>query len=146
MNGLACAYWSQDSSLKALPAPRQAKLFEYTHAALNRDLDFPKPSTLQACQLVLHEQPDESSTTESPRIWVCACQATACAAKFRTLSRSHSVDIADMGDLASDEDAAGLPSENLLEEHNRKSDGDSSLRFLEVIKLTKILGKVLEDG
>jgi hypothetical protein len=56
------------------------------------------------------------------------------------------VDIADMGDLASDGDAAGLPSENLLEEHDRKFDGDSSLRFLEVIKLTKILGRVLEDG
>jgi len=82
MYGLACVYWSQDPSLKDLPAPRQAKLFEHTHAALNRDLDFPKLSTLQACQLVLHEQLDGSLTTESPRICVYACQATACASSL----------------------------------------------------------------
>jgi hypothetical protein len=79
MYGLACAYWSQDPSLKDLPAPRQDKLFEHTHAALNRDLHFPKLSTLQACLLVLREQPDGSLTTEIPRIWVYACQAMACA-------------------------------------------------------------------
>jgi hypothetical protein len=79
--------------------------------------------------------------------------------KFRTSLGSHSHDNTphipaglfgnsglDMGDLASDECFARLLSENLLEEHDRKFDGDSSLRFLEVIKLTKILGKVLEDG
>jgi hypothetical protein len=51
-----------------------------------------------------------------------------------------------MGDLASDEYFAGLLSENLLEEHDRKFDGDSSLRFLEVINFITILGEVLGDG
>jgi hypothetical protein len=51
----------------------------------------------------------------------------------------------DMGDLASDEYFTGLPSEDLLEEHDRKFDGDSPLKFLEVIKLATILRRVLED-
>jgi len=79
--------------------------------------------------------------------------------KFRTSLGSHSHDNTphipaglfgtsglDMGDLASDEYFAGLLSENLLEEHDRKFDGDGSLRFLEVINFTTILGKVLGDG
>lgn len=79
IHGLAYAFWSQDPSLKDVPAISQAELFEHTHAALNRELDSPKLSTLQACLLVLHEQPDAGGTTESPRIWAYACQATACA-------------------------------------------------------------------
>jgi len=67
MCGLTYAYWSQDPSLKDLPAPRQVKLFEHTHAALLRDLHFPKLSNLQAYLLVLREQPDGNLITESPR-------------------------------------------------------------------------------
>jgi hypothetical protein len=50
-----------------------------------------------------------------------------------------------MRDLASNEYFTGLPSEDLLEEHDRKFDGDSPLKFLEVIKLATILRRVLED-
>lgn len=77
--GLACAFWSQDPSLASCQPIPQPDLFDHTHAALNRELDSPKLATLQACLLVLHEQPDVTCTTESPRIWVLACQATACA-------------------------------------------------------------------
>lgn len=77
--GLACAFWSQDPSLSTYPCVSQPDLFDHTHAALNREMDSPKLSTLQACLLALHEQPDVHGTTESPRIWVLACQATACA-------------------------------------------------------------------
>ncbi len=77
--GLACAFWSQDSSLSNYRCVSQPDIFYHTHVALNRELDSPKLATLQACLLVLHEQPDVNGTTESPRIWVVACQATACA-------------------------------------------------------------------
>lgn len=77
--GLACAFWSQDPLLTNHQPKSQPDLFDHTHAALNRELDSPKLATLQACLLVLHEQPDVAGTTESPRIWVLACQATACA-------------------------------------------------------------------
>jgi len=77
--GLACAFWTQDPSLRDTPQISQADFFEHAHAALNRELDSPKLSTLQTCLLILHEQPDMSGTTESPRIWALACQATACA-------------------------------------------------------------------
>lgn len=73
MCGLTCAYWSQDPSLKDLPATRQVNLFEHTHAALFRDLHFPKLSNLQAYLLVLHEQPDGNLITESPRVRVYVC-------------------------------------------------------------------------
>ncbi|KAH8803688.1 fungal-specific transcription factor domain-containing protein [Xylogone sp. PMI_703] len=77
--GLGCAFWSQDPTLKPIPAISQPELFEHAHTALNRELDCPKISTLQTCLLILHEQPDVAGTTESPRIWALACQATACA-------------------------------------------------------------------
>ncbi|KUJ15951.1 uncharacterized protein LY89DRAFT_735093 [Mollisia scopiformis] len=77
--GLGCAMWSQDSALKHHPPVSQPELFEHAHAALNRELDSPKLATLQTCLLILHEQADASGTTESPRIWTLACQATACA-------------------------------------------------------------------
>ncbi|KAG9238411.1 hypothetical protein BJ875DRAFT_367985, partial [Amylocarpus encephaloides] len=77
--GLACAFWSQDPFLRGFPPISQPEPFEHAHAALNRELDSPKLATLQACLLILHQQPDMSGTTESPRIWVLACQATACA-------------------------------------------------------------------
>ncbi|RDW72941.1 hypothetical protein BP6252_06848 [Coleophoma cylindrospora] len=77
--GLACAFWDQDPTLKGIPRITQPELFEYAHAALNRELDSPKLSTLQACLLVMHEQPEITGTTESPRLWAYACQATACA-------------------------------------------------------------------
>jgi hypothetical protein len=185
--GLACAFWSQDPSLKDLPAISQAELFEHTHAALNRELDSPKLSTLQACLLVLHEQPDAGGTTESPRIWAYACQATACAQSLglhqdptlwklpmweKRLRRklwwaTYAADIwtsichgntphiaagsfdtsgLDMSDLATDEDVAGLAGESLLVEHDRTFNQASAVRFLEVIKLTKILGTVLADA
>ncbi|KAH6666699.1 fungal-specific transcription factor domain-containing protein [Halenospora varia] len=79
MYGLALPFWTQDPTLKDKPLIGQAELFEHAHTALNRELDSPKLSTLQACLLILHEQPDISGTTESPRIWVLACQATAVA-------------------------------------------------------------------
>jgi len=185
--GLACAFWSQDPSLKYVPAISQAELFEHTHTALNRELDSPKLSTLQACLLVLHEQPDAGGTTESPRIWAYACQATACAQSLglrqeptlwklpmweKRLRRklwwaTYAADIwtsichgntphiapgsydtsdLDMGDLATDEDVAGLTGEYLLEEQDRTFNQGIAVRFLEVIKLTKVLGAVLADA
>ena len=79
MYGLACAFLTQDQTLKSMPPVSQGILFEHAHVALNRELDSPKLSTLQACLLMLHQQPEVNGTTESPRIWVLACQATACA-------------------------------------------------------------------
>lgn len=77
--GLASAFLTQEESLKDIPSISQATLFEHSHAALNRELDSPNLSTLQACLLILHQQPEVNLTTESPKIWVLACQATACA-------------------------------------------------------------------
>ncbi|RJE26194.1 hypothetical protein PHISCL_01442 [Aspergillus sclerotialis] len=77
--GLACPFWDRDERLKFLQAVDQGELFEYAHAALNRELDSPKLSTLQSCLLILHENPPLTGTTESPRNWTLACQATSCA-------------------------------------------------------------------
>jgi hypothetical protein len=77
--GLGCAFWTEDPILREYPPISQPEFFEHAHAALYREMDSPKLSTLQACLLVMHEQPDISGTTESPRIWALACQATACA-------------------------------------------------------------------
>ncbi|GAD93340.1 fungal specific transcription factor domain-containing protein [Paecilomyces variotii No. 5] len=77
--GLACPFWEHDDSLRSQAPISQHELFDQVHIALNRELDSPKLSTLQACLLVLHETPPLTQTTESPRNWTLACQATSCA-------------------------------------------------------------------
>ncbi|KAJ9272880.1 transcriptional regulator family: Fungal Specific TF [Paecilomyces variotii] len=77
--GLACPFWAQDSTLQSQPLVSQHELFDQVHTALNRELDSPKLSTLQACLLALQETPPLTQTTESPRNWTFACQATSCA-------------------------------------------------------------------
>jgi hypothetical protein len=173
--------------LKDIPPISQAELFEHGHAALNRELDSPKLSTLQACLLILHEQPDPSGTTESPRIWVLACQATACAQalglhqdptswnlpKWEKSIRkklwwaaymcdiwtsichgnpphipADSFDTSDLNieDLGLDENLLGLPGCYLLDEGDRTFESRNAVRFLEKVKLTKIMAAVLKDG
>ena len=185
--GLACAFWTQDPLLKGITPISQPELFEHAHAALNREMDSPKQSTLQACLLVMHEQPDQNGTTESPRIWVLACQATACAQIlglhqdpsswnlptwekhvrkklwwatytndiWSSICHGNSPHICDgsfdtsdldLEDLAGDEDVLGLPGGHLLEEQDRTFNRHSSVRFLELVKLSKILGNVLKEG
>jgi hypothetical protein len=185
--GLACAFWTQDPLLKDTSPISQHELFEHAHAALNRELDSPKLSTLQACLLILHEQPDLSGTTESPRIWMLACQATACAQALglhqdpslwslpmwekRIRKRlwwatyicdiwssichgnpphipADSFDTSNLSieDLDSDENVLGLPGCYLLDESNRILESRNAVRFLENVKLTKILGSVLKDA
>ena len=77
--GLAIAFWERDDALKDSFPIDQAKLLDYARSSLDKELDSPKLATLQACLLVLHEQPQPTGTTESPRVWALACQATACA-------------------------------------------------------------------
>jgi hypothetical protein len=185
--GLACAFWTQDPLLKDIHPISQHELFEHAHAALNRELDSPKLSTLQACLLILHEQPDLSGTTESPRIWMLACQATACAQALglhqdpslwslpiwekRVRKRlwwatymcdiwssichgnpphipADSFDTSNLSieDLDSDENVLGLPGCHLLDEGDRILESRNAVRFLENVKLTKILASVLKDA
>ncbi|KAL3425162.1 hypothetical protein PVAG01_04443 [Phlyctema vagabunda] len=185
--GLGCAYWDQDETLKGRTRITQPELFEYAHAALNRELDSPKLSTLQACLLVIHEQPDVTGTTESPKVWTYACQATACAQslglhqdpsywkieawekclrkklwwavyytdKWSSLNHgnpSHilpdSFDTSELRyeDLACDEDVIGLPGWSLIEARDRSYKAHDAARFLESIKLSRILDNLLDNS
>jgi len=67
--GLGATWWSSDDKLKAVSPLSQTTLFERAHDSLSRELDSPKLETLQACLLMLHEQPPATGTTESPKIW-----------------------------------------------------------------------------
>lgn len=185
--GLASAFLTQDQTLKDVPSISQALLFEHAHAAINRELDSPKLSTLQACLLILHQQPETNGTTESPRIWVLACQVTACAQSLglqqdpshwkmaswekrlrkklwwaayvtdRWTSLCHgnhphlpddSFDTSDLNveDLACDEDVTGLPDCDILGKDEQGFSRVHSLRFLELVKLTKMLDAALRNG
>ncbi|EPE35349.1 Zn2/Cys6 DNA-binding protein [Glarea lozoyensis ATCC 20868] len=184
--GLACAFWTEEPSLKPYPPISQPEFFEHAHAALYREMDSPKLATLQACLLVLHEQPGISGTTESPRIWALACQATACAQSlglhqdptewklplwekrlrkrlwwiayindvWTSLCHGNTPHIQEgafdtteltMEDLASDEHITGLPGAHLLEEIDQTFQKFNANRFLEMMKLTRILSGVLKD-
>ncbi|BDD62292.1 hypothetical protein MAP00_007265 [Monascus purpureus] len=77
--GLACSFWDRDETLSPLPALHRSELFENAHAALLSELDSPKLATLQSCLLIIHDNPPMTHTTESPRNWTLACQATSCA-------------------------------------------------------------------
>lgn len=79
--GLASSFFNHDGALGGNGSGpiNQHAIFEHVHSSLNRELESPKLSTLQACLLVLHEQPAENGTTESPKVWAFAGQAIACA-------------------------------------------------------------------
>ena len=187
MYGLASAFLTQDQTLRDIPLISQAILFEHAHAALNRELDSPKLSTLQACLLLLHQQPEINGTTESPRIWMLACQASACAQslglhqdpsnwkmaswekklrkklwwaayvtdKWTSICHGNHPHLSDesfdtsdleMDDLACDEDVTGLPGSEILGEKEQQFSHVHSLRFIELVKLTKILDIAVRNG
>ena len=128
-----------------------------------------------------------SGTTESPRFWVYACQATACAQSqglhqdptlwklptwekklrkklwwatyatdiWNSICHGHTPHIGpgsfdtsdlDMSDLELDEDVVGRGWDDLIDEKDRTFNRGDALRFIEAIKLTKILEIVLADG
>lgn len=183
--GLACSFWKQDDSLKLVTSISQAKLFEYAHTALYRELDSPKLATLQACLMVLHELPPLTGTTESPRLWTLACQATSCAqnlgihddpsmwkipawekslrkklwwATFTTdkwsllghgnpshISRSSfSTTDLSLQDLLVDEDVTDHSCGRVLRECDRRPSQAMAVKFLETIKLAKMLSNIVE--
>ncbi|KAL1908624.1 hypothetical protein Sste5344_005448 [Sporothrix stenoceras] len=57
----------------------QHELFEQALASLQRELHGPNLWTLQACLLLIHENSAENATVETPRVWMLAAQAVACA-------------------------------------------------------------------
>ncbi|CAK7204849.1 hypothetical protein SEUCBS139899_007611 [Sporothrix eucalyptigena] len=57
----------------------QHELFEHALASLQRELHGPNMWTLQACLLLIHENAAENATVETPRVWMLAAQAVACA-------------------------------------------------------------------
>ncbi|KAG0651918.1 putative transcriptional regulatory [Hyphodiscus hymeniophilus] len=185
--GLACAFLTQDPTLKDVPPISQAVLFEHAHAAVNRELDSPKLSTLQACLLILHQQPEVNATTESPRLWALACQATACAQSLglhqdplswkmapwekklrkklwwavyltdrwtsichgstpHILDDSFDTSDLDVEDLSCDENVTGLLGCNIVSDEDQRLSLTQSLRFLELVRLTRLLGAALKHG
>ncbi|KPI41528.1 putative transcriptional regulatory protein [Cyphellophora attinorum] len=78
--GLAAVFWDQDDTLKSVPRPfEQYQLFHAAQASLERELDAPNMWKLQACLLMLHEQPASNHTFQTPRTWTLSAQAVACA-------------------------------------------------------------------
>lgn len=57
----------------------QHELFEQALASLQRELHGPNLWTLQACLLLIHENSADNATIETPRVWMLASQAVACA-------------------------------------------------------------------
>ncbi|KAF3483551.1 fungal specific transcription factor domain-containing protein [Arthroderma uncinatum] len=182
--GLASSFIAQDDTLRETQPINQAALFEHVHSSLNRELESPKIATLQACLLVLHEQPAENGTTESPKVWAFSGQAVSCAhvlglhrdptfwdipewekrlrrklwwATFYTdrwTSICHgnpphihndSFDTRDIEieDLMSDEDVGGHAYSMVVQEGDRPYAISLAVRFIERIKLTKMLDNVL---
>jgi hypothetical protein len=144
----------------------------------------PKLSTLQACLLVLHEQPEPNGATESPRIWTYACQATACAQslglhqdpsswsleswekslrkklwwatyltdRWTSICHGQPLHIPDgsfttpdleFEDLMSGENVVEFPCATYINESDRSFQRHHAARFLQTIKLTKILDDIL---
>ncbi|KAM5441122.1 hypothetical protein MferCBS31731_003910 [Microsporum ferrugineum] len=182
--GLASPFMNQDSALSGTQPINQADLFEHVHSSLNRELESPKIATLQACLLVLHEQPAENGTTESPKVWAFSGQAVSCAHalglhrdptfwdipdgekrlrrklwwatyytdKWTSICHGNpphihngSFDTKDIEieDLVSDEDVAGQTFPAFVREGDWPCALSLAVRFIERIKLTKILDNVL---
>ncbi|KJR88481.1 uncharacterized protein SPSK_07100 [Sporothrix schenckii 1099-18] len=66
-------------AMTVISRPDQHELFEQALTSLQRELHGPNLWTLQACLLLIHENSAENATIETPRVWMLAAQATACA-------------------------------------------------------------------
>ncbi|TPX16846.1 uncharacterized protein E0L32_003408 [Thyridium curvatum] len=77
--GLAANFWKHDPSMTNTLGFNQHELFEDALACLQRELHGPDLWTMQACLLLMHENPAANATIESPRVWTLAAQAVACA-------------------------------------------------------------------
>ncbi|ERT01309.1 hypothetical protein HMPREF1624_02552 [Sporothrix schenckii ATCC 58251] len=80
--GIASNFWHHDLTSPAMTVisrPDQHELFEQALTSLQRELHGPNLWTLQACLLLIHENSAENATIETPRVWMLAAQATACA-------------------------------------------------------------------
>ncbi|KAK2871701.1 hypothetical protein FQN49_002909 [Arthroderma sp. PD_2] len=182
--GLASLFINQDNTFPETQPINQAAIFEHVHSSLNRELESPKIATLQACLLVLHEQPAENGTTESPKVWAFSGQAVSCAHVLglhrdptfwdipeweKRLRRklwwatyytdrwtsichgnpphihNNSFDTKDIEieDLVSDEDVTGPVYSMFVREGDRPRAIPLAVRFMERIKLTKLLDNVL---
>jgi hypothetical protein len=184
--GLAQPYWAYDTSLPSTSPFTQVELFEQVNASLQRELDAPNLSNLQACLLVLHEQPAPNGTTETPRMWTLTGQAVACAQmiglhrdpslwnlaawekslrkklwwatymadKWSSIAHGNPPHIhsstfdtteVDFGDLASDEDVDPLY-HRLLHQDDHVYNITTGARFIEHVKLTRIMNELLETS
>lgn len=77
--GLACVFWERDPNLLS-PCPfEQHEVMNHAHDALRRELEAPNLFKLQACLLLLHVDPPDIDSVETPRTWILTAQATACA-------------------------------------------------------------------
>lgn len=77
--GLASNFWRHDPSITQSLSLNQHELFEAALASLQREFHGPNLWTLQACLLLIHENPAENATIETPRVWTLSSQAVACA-------------------------------------------------------------------
>ncbi|KAJ9136610.1 Fungal specific transcription factor domain-containing protein [Pleurostoma richardsiae] len=77
--GLASNFWRQDPEMSQTLGFNQHELFEDALGSLQREFHGPNLWTLQACLLLIHENPAENATIESPRVWTLSSQAVACA-------------------------------------------------------------------
>ncbi|KAL4874957.1 fungal-specific transcription factor domain-containing protein [Aspergillus karnatakaensis] len=76
---MACVFWNWDKTLPTVCPFQQYQLVNYAHASLRRELEAPNLLKLAACLLLMHTQPPEIDSVESPSLWILASQATACA-------------------------------------------------------------------
>ena len=77
--GLASNFWHHDPSTSQNLSFNQHELFEEALSSLQREFHGPNLWTLQACLLLIHENPAENATIETPRVWTLTSQAVACA-------------------------------------------------------------------
>ncbi|WAO88914.1 Zn(2)-C6 fungal-type domain-containing protein [Fusarium falciforme] len=71
--------WKRDPPCAGLTPPSSYTLFQRAHWALHTETHAPNKWTLQAALLLIHEQPGDNFTMETPRTWIVASKATAIA-------------------------------------------------------------------
>lgn len=76
---LASVFWNDRPGTRGSLGFEQHELVALAYESLRRELEAPNLAKLQACLLLLHIQPPDVDSVETPSTWTSTAQATACA-------------------------------------------------------------------
>ncbi|KAL4999451.1 hypothetical protein BDV10DRAFT_193653 [Aspergillus recurvatus] len=155
--GLGSTFWQHDPDVEGTLQFDLHSLFEAAQLSLQRELHAPNLWGIQACLLLLHERPADSATIETPRtwkklrkklwwatymsdIWASVCHGN----PLLVYPRPFTTTPPEIDDLAFDEDVP-TAFQDMVDISSQTVDISTSARFMEMVKLSRVLHELIDS-